>query len=216
MLRAKPEYRDPTTTEKIVDGFIHLVGLVGAAIVLRGLLAGMGPQATPGEWVALGVYALGLLGMLTASALYNLSPNGPAKPVLRRIDQAMIFVMIAGSYTPFAISVFPLDIGVPLCVVVWGLAALGVALCVAWSRIYDRISIGLYLAMGWVVVAVLPPLATAASATVFVLLIAGGVIYSLGVIIHTQVRVAFHDAAWHGMVVTAAALHLAAVALVLP
>lgn len=151
--------------------------------------------------------------MLTMSALYNLSPAGPWQRRLRICDRAMIFVMIAGSYTPFAVSACPPVLGAILCVVIWTIAALGVTICVGWYSIYDRISIPLYLGMGWLILPVLPSLA--ASVSVLVLLVAGGVVYSLGVIVHTRVRVAFHNAAWHGMVVAAAALHLAAVALVL-
>lgn len=215
---ARPAARrdDDTLAEKAVDGAIHLIGLAGAAIGLVFLLADIGPGASVGQYVALAVYGIGLIGTLTMSALYNLTPPGPWKGIFRTCDRATIFVMIAGSYTPFAVSAFPPNIGVALCIAVWTMAAIGVTLCVAWTRLYERISIALYLGMGWLVLAVMPPLVAAVSATVLVLLVAGGVTYSLGVIIHTRVRVAFHNAAWHGMVVTAAALHLAAVALVLP
>ncbi|MBS0642411.1 MAG: hemolysin III family protein [Acetobacteraceae bacterium] len=206
---------DDTRAEKVVDGAIHIVGLTGAAIALGYLIAGIGPGATTRQYLALAVYGTGLLGMLSMSALYNLSPPGAWKTIFRTCDRAMIFVMIAGSYTPFAVSAFPPDIGLLLCTTIWALAALGVTISIAWTRLYDRISIALYLGMGWVVLAVLPPLVAAVSATVLTLLVSGGVVYSLGVIIHTRGRAAFHNAAWHVMVVTAAALHLAAVALVL-
>lgn len=154
--------------------------------------------------------------MLTMSALYNLSPVGAWKGVLRKCDRAMIFVMIAGSYTPFIVTAFAPGAAWPLCAAVWTIAALGVSLCLAWRRLSDRLSIALYLCMGWLVLAILPPLMATVSTIVLMLLLAGGVVYSLGVIIHTRVRIPFHDAAWHGMVVTAAALHLTAIALILP
>ena len=203
-------------TEKAIDAVIHLLAILGAGVVLRHMLAALDPGATISQYLALAVYGSGLLGTLTMSGLYNLSPAGPWKGMLRTCDRAMIFVMIAGSYTPFAVSACPPVLGTILCVVIWTMAALGVTICVAWRSLYDRISIPLYLGMGWLVLAVLPSLAAAVSATVLVLLLAGGVVYSLGVIIHARVRVAFHNEAWHGMVVTAAALHLAAVALILP
>lgn len=216
MSLVSPETAGDTAAEKVADAVVHLLAILGASIVLGHLLVVMGPDATVTQYFALVVYGLGLLGTLTMSAVYNLGPAGPWKGILRTCDRAMIFVMIAGSYTPFAVSAFPSVLGAVLCVVIWTIAALGVTICVAWRSLYDRISIPLYLGMGWLVLAVLPSLAAAVSATVLVLLLAGGVIYSFGVIIHTRVRVAFHNAAWHGMVVTAAALHLAAVALILP
>jgi hemolysin III len=197
---------DDTLAEKTVDAAVHVLGLLGAGAALRHLFANVGPRATADQRLALIVYSLGLIGMLTTSALYNLSPTGPWKGVLRRCDRAMIFVMIAGSYTPFAAIAFAPGTGRMLCVI----------LCMTWQRLSDRISIAMYLGMGWLVLAMLPPLVSAVSATVLILLLAGGIVYSLGVIVHTRVQVAFHNAAWHGMVVTAAALHLMAIALVLP
>ena len=216
MASAVPEWPDHSPAEMVADGAIHALGFLGASIALFRLGADMGPDATSGQSAALAAYAVGLLGMLLASALYNLSPPGRAKDVLCKLDQSMIFVMIAGSYTPFAVSVFPARIGVPLCVVVWGIAAVGIGLCVALPNLHERIALALYLGMGWLVLAVMPPLIAAASATVLALLVAGGIVYSLGVVIHTRMTASFRKAAWHGMVVAAAALHLAAVALVLP
>lgn len=205
-----------TAAEKAVDAIVHILGLACVGYVLSHLFGEIGPGATSGQRVALLVYSFGLIGMLAASALYNLSPAGPWKGVLRRCDRAMIFVMIAGSYTPFAVSAFPPRIGMWLCIAVWIMAALGISLSLAWPRLPNRISIAMYLGMGWLLLLVLPPLMATVSATVLILLLGGGVIYSLGVIVHTRIRVAFHNAAWHAMVVTAAALHLVAVALVLP
>jgi hemolysin III len=207
--------RADSPAEKVVDAVVHLVGLLGAGAALGRLSASLGPDATTDQRLALAVYGLGLIGMLAMSALYNLSPPGPRKAMLRRCDRAMIFVMIAGSYTPFVLTAFAPNTGRTLCAAVWAMAALGVSLCLARQHLSDRLSIVLYLGMGWLVLAILPQLMATASATVLILVLAGGVVYSLGVIVHTRVRIAFHNAAWHGMVVTAAALHLAAIALVL-
>jgi len=161
---ARPASRrdDDTPAEKAVDAAIHLIGLVGAAIVLGFLVTDIGPEATVGQYVALVVYGIGLIGTLTMSALYNLTSPGPWKEIFRTCDRAMIFVMIAGSYTPFAVSALPPSVGVGLCIAVWTMAAIGVTLCVAWTRLYERISIALYLGMGWLVLAVMPPLEFAA------------------------------------------------------
>lgn len=202
--------------EMAADAAVHGVALAGAGGALGYLFANLGPHTTSDQRLGLVIYSLGLIGMLTMSALYNLSPIGPWKGILRRCDRAMIFVMIAGSYTPFALTALASSVGRALRAVVWVMAALGVSLCLAWGHLFDRLSIALYLCMGWLVLAILPPLIAAVSTTVLILLLTGGVIYSLGVIVHTRVRVGFQNAVWHGMVVTAAALHLAAIALILP
>ena len=212
MTPAPPEFPDHTAAERVVDALVHALGLAGASVAVSLLLAHSEPAATGGQLAALVVYGLGLLGMLFASALYNLTRAGGSKAMLQQLDHAMIFVMIAGSYTPFAVNALRPGLGVPLCVAVWLLAATGVGLRLMWERIFARISLGLYLGMGWLVLAVLPPLAAAVPGSVFVLLLLGGVVYSLGSLVHAQARVPFYNAAWHAMVVVAAALHLAAVA----
>jgi hemolysin III len=188
---AAPEFPHYTAAETAADAVIHVLGLAGASVALGCLLARIGSTATGTQLAALIVYGLGLVGMLSASALYNLTPPraGRLKRVFRHLDHAMIFVMIAGSYTP-----------------------IGIGLRLMWGRIYERLSLGLHLAMGWLVLAVLPPLAVAVSGGVLACLILGGIVYSLGSVVHTWVRVPFHNAAWHIMVIVAAALHLAAVA----
>ena len=167
-MSAAPDGDDDSLAEKAVDAAVHVLGLLGAGAALGRLFANIGPHATTDQRLALVVYSLGLIGVLTMSALYNLSPTGPWKGVLRRCDRAMIFVMIAGSYTPFAVTAFAPGTGRALCVVVWAMAALGVSLCLAWQRLSDRISIALYLGMGWLVLAILPPLVSAVSATALI------------------------------------------------
>ncbi len=164
---------------------------------------------------AASVYAAGLIGMLSASALYNLARPGPLKARLRRLDHAMIFVMIAGTYTPFALIALPPRTGIPLCVASWTVGIAGVVLKLVRPNRHGRISLFLYLGMGWMILPVLGPLAAAVPLGVLVLLLAGGVVYSLGAFVHAHGRLPFHNPVWHAMVCVAAALHLAAVARVL-
>src|ERR1700756_3210167 len=105
-MSAAPHGDDDSLAEKAVDAAVHGVGLLGAGAALRHLFANIGPHATTDQRLALIIYSLALIGVLTISAVYNLSPNGPWKGVLRRCDRAMIFVMIASSYTPFAVTAF--------------------------------------------------------------------------------------------------------------
>ena len=207
-----PDFPAYTAAEKAADVVIHALGIGGAVLAVTYLFTRLGPDATLRTVAALAIYGFGLFGMLTASALYNIAPPGRWKTPLLLLDHAMIFVMIAASYTPFAmISLRPV-IGVPLCALIWALAMFGIVLRLRWTRLYKRISLGLYLGMGWVVLAVLPNLAEVLPATVLVLVVLGGVIYSLGSWVQTRVETPFHNAVWHAMVVCAAALHLVAIA----
>ena len=209
MLSSQLSFPDYTIAEKWADGVIHLLGLVASPLAIAWLFLHAGPEITPGRIVAGTVYAAGLLGMLWASALYNLVRAGPLKSILRRVDHAMIFVMIAGTFTPLSFIVLTDDVGVPLCILVWLLAAMGVRLKLMKQNWGERISVFLYLAMGW---AALLPLVGTLPTGAIALILTGGMLYSLGSFIHTRVAWPFHNAVWHALVLCAAGVHLAAVA----
>ncbi len=173
------------------------------------------PGATVKQIATLLVYSFGLLGMLAASAAYHLARPGRLKSVLRRLDHAMIFVMIAGSYTPFALNALGPGLGVPLCIGVWAVAALGVTLKLSCPLRFERLSLALYLGMGWMLLVVIRSLIASLPEEVLLLLLAGGIVYSLGAAVHATERLRFHNAVWHAMVLIAAGLHLAAVSRVL-
>jgi hypothetical protein len=109
----------------------------------------------------------------------------------------MIFVMIAGSYIPFIIGVLRPQLGVPLCAIVWGLAAIGIALKLLCPYGGERAFLGLYLGMGWLVLGVLRPLLMVLPGPVLLLLLLGGLVYSLGALVHARDSMPFHNALWH-------------------
>ena len=164
--------------------------------------------------VALVVYAIGVLCMLGASAAYNVWPPGRRKSTLCLIDRSMIFVMIAGSYTPFTLHALPPRLGVPLVVTVWSLALVGVVLTLTWFERFQRLSLWLYLGMGWLLVMVLPSLIGILPVPVLVLLLSGGAVYSLGTVFHNWDGLRFHNAIWHLMVLVAVLMHMEAVMLI--
>jgi len=209
---ARLDFPSYTAAENTADRLVHLVGLAAATAAIVWLFARVGPGATGKQLAALSIYCCGLVGMLSASAVYNQARPSRLKAGLRRLDQSMIFVMIAGSYTPFAISALRPELGLPLCALVWGLAAVGVAVRLACRSGCELASLALYLGMGWLGLAVLRPLSAVVPGAVLLLLFVGGLIYSLGVVVQAQARMPFQNAIWHAMVVAAAALHFAAVA----
>jgi len=197
--------------EDIVDGVIHVLGMVFAVNASAWLLwhvTGL-PAA-----VGVSVYCAGLLAMIFASAAYNMVPQSAwIKPVLRRIDHSAIFIMIAATYTPFAASRLAPPFGTNILIAIWSCAMIGVALKVLFPRRFEMASIALYLAMGWMIVTVISPLAASVAKIDFWLLMGGGAVYSAGVGFYVIERIPFHKAIWHAFVMVAAVLHFTAVAL---
>lgn len=196
--------------EHRADMAIHVVGAIFAINASAWLLAHVSGS---GMLVAsVSVYCAGLLAMIFASAAYNLAPHGPTKQVLRRLDHSAIFLMIAATYTPFAANRLGGLAGPAILTAIWVCASGGIALKVIFPRRFETASLALYIAMGWMIVTVLKPLAASMAAVDFWLLVGGGIVYSVGVAFYVIERIPFHKAIWHGFVLTAAVLHFSAVA----
>jgi hemolysin III len=133
------------------------------------------------------------------------------KAVFRRLDHAAIFIMIAGTYTPFALMKMDAKWGFILLAVVWTMAAIGVAIKLFAPRYLEGVTTGLYLVQGWAVVVAWHPLVSAVPGRVAFLLMLGGVLYTVGVLFHLWERLPFQNAIWHGFVLVAASVHFAAV-----
>ncbi|WP_245413515.1 PAQR family membrane homeostasis protein TrhA [Mangrovicella endophytica] len=196
-----------TLAELWADGVVHVLGLllvVAGAIAFAWRLAGNG---TASEIAAVSIYLAALLLSTSASAAYNMWPVSTLKWLLRRLDHAAIYLLIAGTYTPFLVKtgIWWLLAGV------WSVAIAGVALKLLRPGEFDRLSILLYLALGWSGVVVGRTIWLSLSGTVLWLIVAGGVVYSLGVIFHLAERLRFQNAIWHGFVLVAGCIHFAAV-----
>ncbi|MFM2042025.1 MAG: hypothetical protein RLY86_601 [Pseudomonadota bacterium] len=160
---------------------------------------------------ALSLYALGMIGMLAASAAYNLAPTGAVKAWLRRLDHALIFGAIAGTYTPFLLLGVPGLAGMALVIVMWGLAILGATLKLRGRMGRPRLSTALYLSLGWIGVPAFPVLATTLTGETLWMVGAGALLYTVGAVIHLMDRLPFHNAIWHALVLAAAACHYIAI-----
>lgn len=193
------------------DRAVHLIGILGALIGVAWLISHLPSKADTKLIVSMWIYGVGLLCMLLASALYNITPTGHIKTRLRRLDHAMIFVMIAASYTPFALDALPEFSGRLLFSMIWLMAVVGVMLKFLASPSSGFLSTGLYVGMGWVILGFLPALVSSVSERSLVLLIFGGIVYSVGAFIHARGRVRFHNAIWHTMVLLGATLHFGAI-----
>ena len=197
--------------ERLADLWVHIVGLGLAAIggVVLAVLAGLygGISAV----VANAIYAVCLLAMLTASTIYNQTRPCAARPVLRRLDEAAIFLMIAGSYTPFTTQRFEGMWSIGFTVAVWAIAIAGVAVKLVAPRISDAFWSGVYVMFGWLAVLALKPMLETVHPLALALLVLGGLIYTAGVFVFISPRVKYRRAIWHGFVVAGAAVHWAAV-----
>jgi len=196
--------------ERRLDTAVHLIGLPVGAMAAAWVMALACASANARLIAAMAVYAVGLVGMLGTSAAYHLTPPGRAKELLRRADHAVIFVMIAGTYTPLALNVLAPPGGTALCAVIWALAAVGITLKLAFPRRFERLSLALYLGMGWAVLAMIGQLIERLPRLSLDLLVGGGVVYSLGALIYTRHRLKYHTVYWHALVLIAVCLHATA------
>jgi len=206
------ELHYPTPAAKCADLCVHLAGLAFALIgggILLGLSVKLGGL---GQVAAVGVYTVGMVAMLALSTAYNFAKKH-RRPLLRRFDHAGIFLMIAGSYTPFTTQSLHGGWAWGMTAAVWSIAAIGALAKVLLIDADRRLWIGLYLALGWLVVVALKPMIDNVTWVALMLLVAGGVLYSTGVIFYVNKRLKFARAIWHGHVVAAAAAHWAAILL---
>ena len=198
-------------SELVADGTVHVVG-VALGIAGAIWLALMAPAlATFGERVAVSIYAIGLVCMLLASAAYNMWPLTPRKLWLRRLDHSAIYIMIAGTYSPFIAQIQNSWTSLMLFLGVWAAAISGLIMKLAMPKRFERLSVLLYLALGWSGIGAYDSLGRALDHQTWVLLGIGGVIYSVGVGFHLGEALPFHNVIWHVFVLVAAICHYFAV-----
>jgi hemolysin III len=161
--------------------------------------------------VASSLYGASLIALFLTSTLYHGLHLSPKKHVFKLLDHCSIYLLIAGTYTPFLIVAMRTDAGWWLFGAVWALAAAG-SLTKLWhGHRYPRLSLASYLVMGWLVVFVAPQISDAIGARGMAWLIAGGLCYSVGAIFYAAKRMYFHHVIWHLFVLAGAACHFLAV-----
>ena len=201
----------PNRAEAAADGWVHGVGLVAALIGGGALFTAALVRDGLGQASAVALYGLTLVAMLVCSAAYNLSRPSRVRPLLRRMDQAAIFLLIAGSYTPFTTQRLEGGWAWGMTALVWALALGGIAGKLLTDRLSEKFWCAVYVAFGWVAVIAAKPLWDGVSATALGLLAAGGVIYTAGVALFLGKELPFRRAIWHGFVIVAAGVQQAAV-----
>jgi hemolysin III len=205
--RSADNPQDQDRAEFTADALVHAVGcclgLAGAAVLLSVAFN----SATQAELASLIVYLFGLLSMLGLSAAYNLWPGAKVKSALRSLDHSAIYLMIAGTYTAVLAQMNSDAASTGLLIAIWITAAIGIALKLLLPGRFDRLSLLLYLLMGWSGVLVFGSIAAVLPAVSLWLLVVGGMIYTTGVIFHRWESLRFQNAIWHGFVLVAACCH---------
>jgi hemolysin III len=197
--------------ELIADGIVHAVGIVLAIAAGSALLSLSVFHAGPGEYVAAIFYVVSLLTVLSISLAYNLWPMTPAKWVLRRFDHAAIYLLIASTYTPFLAQLDDAAVTGWMIGIVWCSAVAGMAIKLFLPGRFDRLAVVFYLAIGWSGVVIARQLVDTLPPVTLGLILAGGIVYSGGVVVFAWKGLRFQSALWHGFVVAGAGLHFAAV-----
>jgi hemolysin III len=205
--------RDPgyTLGEEIAHAVTHGLGLLLSIGALAVLVVGASVRGDAWHVVGCAVFGATLVLLYAASTLYHSIHHQRAKRVLRRLDWAAIFLLIAGTYTPFTLVSLRGGWGWTLLALVWGLAILGIVLQVTFPARVRRLSIGIYLAMGWLVVIALEPLVHSLHPEGLMLLILGGLAYTLGLAFYGWRRLPYNHAVWHVFVLAGSACHFSCV-----
>ena len=203
-------YRNFDAAELRMDAIVHVAG-VGFALAGAATLLVSAFHLAWGAYAAAWIYATGLVAVLAVSATYNMWPVSRVKWILRRFDHSAIYLLIAGTYTPFLTRINGEIASPALLAGIWTTAGVGIWLKLAMPGRFDRLSILLYLALGWSGIVFYDSVFGALPASTMWWLAVGGGLYTVGVVFHVWERLRFQNAIWHAFVLLAAACHYGAV-----
>ncbi|MBK0002553.1 hemolysin III family protein [Erwinia sp. S38] len=212
MVHQKILTRGYSLAEEIANSISHGVGCLFGIIGLVLLLT----QAIESRASALAITSYSLYGgsmilLFLASTLYHAIPHQRAKYWLKKLDHSAIYLLIAGTYTPFLLVGLKSPLAHGLMVVIWSLALAGIVFKLAFAHRFEALSLVTYLLMGWLSLIVIYQMVTKLPAGSVGLLAAGGVIYSLGVIFYVAKRIPYNHAIWHGFVLGGSLCHFFAI-----
>ena len=201
-----------TVKEEIWNATIHGVGVLAAIaglvlLSLKAIGAFNGERAAAIVIVTALIFTGTMIGMFLISTLYHAIQHRGAKNILRCFDHSFIFVFIAGTYSPFCLAVIGGALGWSIFAVQWAVALLGVTLNFLKFKALKKVEIAAYIIMGWVIVICIVPLIRSVPAPSLILLLAGGIAYTLGTIWYRMKRVKHTHAVWHTFVMLGAVLH---------
>jgi len=214
MTHVKAEY---SLAEEIVHAISHGIGVLLSLAGLAWMLYVTIESGDPWRIVASCVYGASLITLFLASTLYHAWPASPRKHLFKLLDHCAIYLLIAGTYTPFVLVAMRTGTGWWLFGAIWSLATAGILTKLWFRHRYPKMSMVSYLVMGWLVVVAAPQVAHAIGSTAMIWVVAGGLSYTIGAIFYGLKRMPFNHAVWHFFVVGGSVCHFMAVVLyVLP
>ncbi|WP_407331773.1 hemolysin III family protein [Enterovibrio sp. 27052020O] len=198
--------------EEIASSVSHGLGvLFGIVALILLLVKAMDSDADTLSIVSYGVYAASIIVLYLASTLYHAIPFEKTKRALKTFDHCAIYLLIAGTYTPFMLISLRTPLAIGVMALIWGIALVGIVLKIAFVYRFKSLSLATYLAMGWVSIVVVYQLADVIPTAGLVLLGLGGVVYSLGVIFYVKPSIPYNHAIWHLFVLGGTVLHFLAI-----
>lgn len=192
----------------VTHGIGVILSIIGLILLLQRSLAAGADVMTI---TSMSLYGGSMITLFLASTLYHSIPNPSSKRWLKTFDHCAIFLLIAGSYTPFMLVSLRTPLAVGLMIVIWALAVIGIIMKVFFVYRFKRASLITYLVMGWLSLIVIYQLAKHLDPSGLILLAAGGAIYTLGVVFYANKRIPYNHAIWHLFVLGGAACHFFAV-----
>ena len=206
------EARPQSLGEEIANSIVHGAGMLASIAALLVLMLAAAGQHDVWQIVGGAIFGATLILLYLASTIYHALPAGRAKRILRVLDHSAIYLLIAGTYTPFTLGALRGPWGWALLGTIWTLALFGIAAKSTLGFRFPRLSTLLYIGMGWLVVVAAHPLVTRVSPAGLAWLVAGGLCYTGGVVFYaTDTRIRYGHAVWHLFVLAGSACHFAAV-----
>ncbi len=203
--------RAQTPGEERANSLSHALGLVAALVGIPFLVVNAAQRGNAADVVGASVFGATVALLYLTSMLYHAATSAERKRWLRKLDHSAIFLLIAGTYTPFTLGVLGGAWGWSLFGVVWGLAAIGIAHTLAAGVRWPTLSVGVYVGMGWLVLIAIRPLWASMPAPGIALIVAGGVAYTAGVGFYGAARMRYAHLLWHVFVLLGTTFHFFAV-----
>ncbi len=206
---SKNEY---SVNEEIANSISHALGIIfGIVGLILLLVKALNSQADVLTITSMSIYGASIIILFSASTLYHAIPHQKARRALKTFDHCAIYLLIAGSYTPFLLVGLRTPLAIGLMIVIWSIALVGIIFKVAFVYRFEKLSLITYLTMGWLSLIVIYQLAIHLDVGGLTLLAVGGVVYSLGVIFYVSNRIPFNHAIWHGFVLLGCVCHFLAI-----
>ncbi|MBM7097671.1 MULTISPECIES: PAQR family membrane homeostasis protein TrhA [Alteribacter] len=202
-----------TKREEIANAITHGIGAAFGVAALTLLIVFASMYGTASHVISFTIYGVTLLLMYVCSTLLHSLRQGRAKNVFEILDHSAIYLFIAGTYTPLMVIVVDGATGWILLSVVWAMAAVGIVFKVFFVKRFIFLSTLFYIAMGWMIVFVLKPIATTVEMGGIVLLVTGGVLYTVGTLFYIWRKFQYHHAVWHLFVLAASVTHFLSILL---